>query len=432
MTLALDHGSRLGHAGLNLDALTARVLFAMQEQFDNYVCFPSAEARDAAVLWAAHTHVYRSFEASPRLSVRSDDPGSGKSRVLDVIKGLAANARVGINITPAVMWRLIDKGSPTLLIDEVDTVFGKNGSSSSHENLRGIINHGHHCEGVVPRCVGSTDVKDFSVFAPVAMAGLGRLPETIATRSVEIVMRKPREGSPPIAEFRSRDARPGLKAAKLMADEWAGQSAALLSHARPKLPVRNRAADVWEPLVAIADMAGGTWPARARRACKTLCDASAGELRSDDVPDGRLRERALVALTLVNARPDGVKAAEIAEMLAITADMAGRYLRRLVKSGRIIQDEEWGGKFRPLPSEVSEVSVLDDDVNDGVQDDLDSDTSDTSTSGTVQLADTSDTSDTSQRVRQISGHRRRAGRRIPRPRRGAVATVTRLTPRPTQ
>lgn len=41
-------------------------------------------------------------------------------------------------------------------------------------------------------------------------------------------------------------------------------------HLPTELPLKDRAADVWEPLITIADMAGGVWPQRAREAAVSL------------------------------------------------------------------------------------------------------------------------------------------------------------------
>jgi hypothetical protein len=55
----------------------------------------------------------------------------------------------------------------------------------------------------------------------------------------------------------------------------AGSAATILdeaTEARPDMPagVEDRNADMWEPLLAVADIAGGEWPARARDAAKAL------------------------------------------------------------------------------------------------------------------------------------------------------------------
>lgn len=250
--------------------VTREALDAVQAEFDKYIVFPSDEARDAVVLWTLHAHIFRAFDATPRLSIRSREPGSGKSRVLDVLEHLVPNPMNAAYITPGVMWRKIEHGNPTMLLDEVDTIFGKAGSASSHRELRGIINAGHRSNGKVPRCVGAEDVKEFHVFGPVAMAGIGRLPETIATRSVEIVMRRRQPGDRETQTFRIRCAIDDLTNARKLVEEWSKAAFQPLTMMFPELPVSERAADVWEPLVCIGVMAGDEWEERARKACVTL------------------------------------------------------------------------------------------------------------------------------------------------------------------
>lgn len=265
-----------------LAAETADALGAVQSVYDQFVTFPTPEARDAVVLWIAHAHVCDAFESTPRLSVRSREPGSGKSRVLEVAEHMLPDPMYAVYITPGVMWRAMEHGRPTMMFDEADTVFGQNGSSSAHSYLRGIINAGHRKGATVPRCVGSDDVKQFHVFGPVILAGLGRLPETIANRSVEIVMRRRRKGDAPIRPFRFKFAEPELRKAFDALQQWSTRATEPLAYALPELPVTDRDADVWEPLVAIADLAGGDWPERARAACELLV-AEAKDKPADSV-----------------------------------------------------------------------------------------------------------------------------------------------------
>lgn len=252
------------------DELTRAALDAVQREFDKYIVFPSNEARDACVLWTLHTHVFRAFESTPRLSVRSTEPGSGKSRVLQLVKRMTPNALDAIDMTPAVMYRSIERGA-TLLIDEADTIWGKGGSGSSHTQRRAVINAGHHVDGSVMRPQGQDEVRQFGVFGPMALAGIGRLPETIATRSVEIVMRKRKPGDPTVKPFRLKFASDDLAKAYEACELWAAFALKPLRASMPELPVADRAADVWEPLVAIADLTHDEeWSKRARKACKRL------------------------------------------------------------------------------------------------------------------------------------------------------------------
>jgi hypothetical protein len=250
---------------------TEKILSELQAVYDQFVVFPSPEARDAVVLWTAHAHAFTAFDSTPRLSLCSAEPGSGKTRVLELIEQLCPNPINAVYATPGVLWRSIEHHHPTILLDEVDTVFGRNGSSSSHRHLRGILDAGHRRGATVPRCVGSEDVKLFHVFAPVAMAGLGRLPDTLASRSVTITMRKPRRDEK-ISPFRLRFVIKWLHRTRDDLIEWSGKVAKQLTVALPELPVKDRDADVWEPLVSIADLAGieSEWPLRARKACSLL------------------------------------------------------------------------------------------------------------------------------------------------------------------
>jgi Protein of unknown function (DUF3631) len=83
------------------------------------------------------------------------------------------------NVTAAVVFRAIDRDRPTLLMDEADTYFEKRG-----DEFRGIPNSGHTRDAaVVWRTVGDQfNPKPFSTWAPLAVAKIGKLPDTIARK----------------------------------------------------------------------------------------------------------------------------------------------------------------------------------------------------------------------------------------------------------
>ncbi len=255
---------------MNKSEMTRDVLTEIQAIMDDYVVFPSDEARDAVVLWIAHTHVADVFESTPRLGLMSNEPASGKTRVLELIEHLAPNTMAATNVHPAVLWRTIDQSArATLLLDEIDCVFGRNGSASAYQQLRSILNAGYRQGAKVRRCVGTDAVKDFDVFAPVAMAGLGQLPETIASRAITINMKRRKAGQE-IRPFRLRFAKTQLTCAKMALEEWALTCARELGMIFPEMPVQDRKADIYEPLFAIAALAGGPWPERIKVACIEL------------------------------------------------------------------------------------------------------------------------------------------------------------------
>jgi hypothetical protein len=245
-----------------------------------FVAFPSEAAAVAVTLWAAHCHVPNSFESTPRIALLSPEPGSGKSRTLEVLELLTPRPLYALNASTAAIFRSIEKEQPTILLDECDAIFTKKGKDDSNEDLRALLNAGHRQGAKIPRCVGPQhDVQNFPVYAAVALAGVGDLPPTIMSRSVVIRMRRRAPGEH-IEPFRIRQATADAKPIAEELAAWMKRKAPNLDGTYPDMPpgITDRPADVWEPLLAVADAAGGDWPKRAREACTELAAvAESGE-----------------------------------------------------------------------------------------------------------------------------------------------------------
>ncbi|MGW7168178.1 DUF3631 domain-containing protein [Streptomyces sp. NPDC054884] len=240
--------------------------------------FPTDAAFVAVALWDAHAHLLDCFDSTPRIAFLSPEPGSGKTRALEIVETLVPQPMTAVNASAAALFRSVSgpDGKPTILFDEIDTVFGP--KAGDNEELRGFLNAGHRRTGVTYRCIGdggNQTVQAFPSYCAVAVAGLGSLPDTILTRSVIIRMRR-RARNETVEPFRARiHETEGHKLRDRLA-AWAEQARACVMGAWPDMPegVADRPADVWEPLLAIADAAGGDWPERAREACLTLVKAS--------------------------------------------------------------------------------------------------------------------------------------------------------------
>lgn len=235
-----------------------------------YVDFPKVGQADAVTLWVAHTHAFDAAETTPRLAIQSLTPQSGKTRLLELLEMLVANPITTSSISPAALFRCIadeDSPTPTILIDEIDAVFSAKGKGK--EDLRGLLNAGYKRGALVVRMAASR-VEKCKVFAPVALAGIGQLPETVQDRSIVIALRRSEAGT--IAKLRRSEAAPDAFMLHSTLHEWAVQNMALLATARPVMPdcLSDRATDIWEPLFAIADRVGGEWPARATEAATAL------------------------------------------------------------------------------------------------------------------------------------------------------------------
>jgi hypothetical protein len=234
--------------------------------------FPSEHCASTLALWYAHTHISEQFYVTPRLVLDSAEPGSGKTRVLEVAQYLVRAPEMTISATPAALFRLVSLGPITILFDEVDAIFNpRNGGNN--EDLRGLLNAGYKRSATIARCVGDAKnmkVERFPVYAPAALAGIaGAMPPTITTRAITIHMRR-RHADEPVEPFRERHVAREAQPLREELAAWIDSVGTRLGDAQPTIPegVTDRSAEIWEPLFAIADTAGGHWSDTARAACQ--------------------------------------------------------------------------------------------------------------------------------------------------------------------
>lgn len=269
-----------------------RILTDLRAQVKRYVVMPSEEALTAVTLWIAATHLQRAWQHAPRLAIVAPEKRCGKSRLLDVVTETVCSPLITVNASPAAIFRSItDEDPPTLLVDEADTLFGTPKAAERNEDLRGLINAGHQRNRPTLRVSGPEHKPTaFPTFAMAALAGIDDLPDTVMDRSVVIRMRR-RAAGEKVAAFRTTRDTPALHAIRDRLAAWLKPLHAQALDMEPPMPVEDRAADTWEPLVIIADLAGGEWPALARTACRAMTDYEVGQ---DE--EGGLRTRLLVGI----------------------------------------------------------------------------------------------------------------------------------------
>ncbi|MBB3728133.1 DUF3631 domain-containing protein [Nonomuraea dietziae] len=246
----------------------ADLLDRLRASLTRYVILPSAETADAVTLWIAATHAQPAWAHAPRLVIRGPEKRCGKSRLLDIVEATCHEPFITVNATSAAVYRSITDDPPTMLVDEADTIFGP--KADGNEDLRGLLNAGHQRNRPAKRYdVNTNSVQSIPTFAMAALAGIGAMPDTIEDRAVVVRMRRRAPGES-AAPYRHRRDRLPLRRLAAMLEQWLRADLATLEQAEPAMPVEDRAADTWEPLVIVADHAGGTWPERARAAAVSL------------------------------------------------------------------------------------------------------------------------------------------------------------------
>lgn len=268
-----DQASRVKSLIGEIPAPGHTLLNEVQRFISRFCVFPDELCLTAVTLWTVHTHVLEHFYTTPRLALLSPDPASGKTRVLEVLDMLVPQSMFSLNASPAAIFRCLDQEQITLLFDEVDAIWSGRGRDDNHEDLRSLLNAGYKRGATIPRCVGPKhEVRKFNVYCAVALAGIGELPDTIMSRSIIIKMRR-RAPNEPCEPLRLRIEESKGNALRDRVAEWAEGLGDNIVAVWPAMPegIVDRNAEIWEPLLAVADAAGGDWPEMAREACVVLC-----------------------------------------------------------------------------------------------------------------------------------------------------------------
>lgn len=251
----------------------ATLLDQVCDAIATYVILPTNHDLNAVTLWIAASHGQPFFSAAPRLVIRAPEKRCGKSRLLDLVEAQCHNPLITVNASPPAVYRSIGVGDPpTLLIDEADTIFGPK-AGESNEELRGLLNAGHQRNRAALRYnAADKAVEHIPTFAMAALAGIGVMPDTIEDRAIVIRMRRRAPGEQ-VQPYRYKRDAPPLAELRTRLREWIRANGKTLEAATPLMPLEDRAADTWEPLFAVADLAGGHWPDRAREGALALTAA---------------------------------------------------------------------------------------------------------------------------------------------------------------
>jgi Protein of unknown function (DUF3631) len=262
------------------------LLTELAETIGAYVIMEPGQ-RDACALWAVHAHAHDLRDISPPLVVKAPAMRSGKTKLLETLERLVPRPLLVSGITAAFLERAIEAHRPTLLIDEYDALTSNDPALA--EAARAQLNRSARRRGArvgknVPLPGGGYESRLFSTWAPTVIAGIGKPPATIMDRAVPVDLKR-KLSNEPVRPLRDRDGADLVVLARKIA-RFVDDNAEMLRKIEPTPPLavnNDRAKDMWEPLLAIADTAGGGWPRRAREAALALCRTAEDEAADEDV-----------------------------------------------------------------------------------------------------------------------------------------------------
>lgn len=262
-------------------------------------------AVETLALWVLHTHAFQLRDVAVYVGLESPQKRCGKTTLLTVLSEVVNRPIVAANISSPAFFRVIEEMRPTLMIDEADTALHRN------DELRGILNSGYKRKtayvvrvameawkedsarpGRRKRTEGETEHQEhgggdeeaverewqagrgrrsrlvrYSSWCPKAIATIKHLPETLQDRCIVIEMhrKKPSEACERLKGIDGTELR--RKCARFVLDH-----SEAIGKAEPAIPaeLHDRAGEIWEALLVLADLAKGGWPERARRAAVAM------------------------------------------------------------------------------------------------------------------------------------------------------------------
>lgn len=218
-------------------------------------------------------YITEALDLVPHVAIRSAEPESGKSKVLQGFQRLLGDrAAVAMSGSLPLLARRASRRGVVILLDETDRWISSRIGSESSEGLIGLVNAAFERGTEYARMAkgkGEQFVEEIHYpFAPFIMAGLRDLPDTIASRSIPIWLRRKRPDQK-VEPMRARDSKVAAAPIVSMWEAWASEGIERVREfPPPPMPagLSDRQMDISEPLLVLADMAGGRWPGFARAA----------------------------------------------------------------------------------------------------------------------------------------------------------------------
>ena len=262
------------------------VLDAAVAQLKRFLIVPSPTYLDTIALWVAHTYLVRN-EAfgvgfTPLLAFQSPLKRCGKSTGLKCVHLMSCDARMVASITPASLFRVVDEYGGTLTVDEADNTF-----RDEKSDLLGIMNAGRdRMTARVMRAEAAGDgkfkIREFNTFAPIALSSIKQLPDALQDRAIVLSLKRATHGERP-ERLTIMVRGPLIDIGRRLARWAADLPAKPLPQPDALTGLYNRIEDKWFVLFQVAELAGGDWPQR----CRKAASADLARQEANDADGGR-------------------------------------------------------------------------------------------------------------------------------------------------
>lgn len=299
---------------------TPDIVTRVRDFITDYVSLPTEEHGDALALYVLHTHAFPAARTTPYIYITSQGPGSGKTRVMEIMYEVCNNSQLFGGMTGPTLFHMVEAIKPTLFLDEVDAIY----SGSKNEELRGVLNSGYKHNGKVPRVDPKSELgfREFSTFCPKVLAGIdnGQVPNTVLDRSIIIRLVKAAPGT--VKPFYSEDVEELAEELKDEITTWyAANSDTLTDRSKRPAPIdglSDRQNDIVRPLLTIASTVKG-WEKRARVSL-------AGVFREQDTPlTPQAEALARVRDYMLAHDLDRISSARVSEICGVNAKQVGAW-----------------------------------------------------------------------------------------------------------
>jgi len=226
------------------------VFLPIKEVFEHFIDFANPVHSTLLTLWTIGTYMYPIFEAYPYLYIGGQKQ-SGKSKVLDVLSAICHNPTKSSNTSASSMYRSISTNLSTVLIDESETLTGR----EANPDLRLILNAGYKQNNYVKRTNPDTlKQESFDVYSPKALASINLLDTTLSNRCISLIMLRTKNKEKGRTRINERSLKGGFYIVKLLllTLQHTLYIADIFDKDEDLSNLNNRANELFLPLLAIA------------------------------------------------------------------------------------------------------------------------------------------------------------------------------------